>query len=119
MDQHTGKRIAAALTLAGMGALAGCAGTGVPGMGGTLAQGPLYRCDNGAQWRVQFVGDTALISDASGQEEVLLRDAGGQGPQQAVFSNSTLRAQFGLGAEAREAALHYFAPPVAVRCLRD
>ena len=119
MDQYTCKRIGAMLALMALGALAGCAGTGSPSPGGANAQ-PLYRCDNGTQFRVRFVDDTALIrDDARGQEDVLLRDAGGQGPQQTVFSSVRLRAEFGLGAGAREAVLHYFQPPVAVRCLRD
>ena len=47
MDQHTGKRVAAALTLAGMGALAGCAGTGAPGTGGRESETDLQRLRTG------------------------------------------------------------------------
>lgn len=119
MDQHIGKRIGAALALAAMATLAGCAGTGTQGTGAASEQQLLYRCDNGTQFKVRFVDDTALIRDAArGQEDVLLRDAGGQGPQQTVFSNARLRAEFGLGADAREAVLHHVQPPVAVRCAR-
>jgi hypothetical protein len=51
-------------------------------------------------------------------DDVLLRDAGGQGAQ-TVYSNPRLRAEFGLGEGGREAVLHYPLLPLEVRCLRD
>ena len=39
--------------------------------------------------------------------DVLLRDAGGMTPQQTVYSNARMRAEFGLGASGREAILRY------------
>lgn len=102
------------MALAGMGVLAGCAS----GAGGAAVSGqPVYRCDNGLEFTARFVDDSVVLKSA-GAEDVLLRDAGGQGEQQPVFSSARLRAQFGLGAGAREVLLQYAAPPLAVRCQR-
>lgn len=110
-NQQTGQRIVAVMALLGLGVLAGCAGVGAaPGQ-------PVYRCDNGLEFTARFVDDSVVLKGA-GVEDVLLRDAGGQGEQQPVFSSARLRAQFGLGASAREALLQYAAPPLAVRCQR-
>jgi hypothetical protein len=111
MNRHAGKRLTATLTLAATAALAGCAA------GGRLSTGPLYRCDQGMSFSVEFVDDTAVLKGARGND-VLLRDAGGQGAQ-TVYSNPRMRAEFGLGASGREAMLHYPPQPLAVRCLRD
>lgn len=112
MNQQAGKRIAAWLALAGMGALAGCAGSG-----GASAL-PLYRCEQGIEFTVKFIDDTAVLDSTRGGE-VLYRDAGGQGTKQTVYSSPKLRAEFGLGAGEREAVLHYLLPPLEVRCVRD
>jgi hypothetical protein len=50
---------------------------------------------------------------------VLYRDAGGTTPQQTVYANPRLRAEFGLGATGREAILHYPLLPLTARCVRD
>lgn len=92
--------------------LAGCAGTGVP------SGQQSWRCENGIDFRVRFVDDSALI-DGPRTREVLFRDAGGQGPQQSVYRNATMRAEFGLGANGREALLSYPALPLKARCVRD
>jgi hypothetical protein len=84
--------------------LVGCAGSGAP------SGQQSYRCEHGIDFRVRFVDDSALI-DGPRANEVLFRDAGGQGPQQSVYRNATLRAEFGLGASGREALL-------AIRCCR-
>ena len=78
-----------------------------------------YRCDQGLEFTVRFVDDSALLDSTSRGQEVLLRDAGGVTPQQSVYSNARLRAEFGLGADGREAILHYLAPASAVHCMRD
>ena len=103
--------------------LAGCAGTGIIDSG----NGPVYRCEQGIAFTVKFADNTALLSGARkpsgssspGDQDLLLRDAGGQGAQQAFYSNPRMRAEFGLGASGREAILRYPLLPLVVRCLRD
>ena len=118
------------LMLGGM--LAGCAGTGT-GTGSAISSAgsaPLYRCEHGMTFTVKFANNTALLSGArkpsgssgspsAGDQDLLLRDAGGQGAQQAFYSNPRMRAEFGLGASGREAILRYPLLPLVVRCLRD
>ena len=104
--------IGVAAAVAAAGFLAGCAGGNGPG------SGPLYRCENGIEFRVKFVDDTAVLEGPSGYD-LLNRDAGGQGPQQTVYSNPRMRAEFGLGASGREARLHYPMLPLSARCVRD
>ncbi|MDB5868002.1 MAG: hypothetical protein JWP96_334 [Polaromonas sp.] len=113
MNKYAGKRMAALMALAGAAALAGCAG-----MKSTdpLAL-PLYQCEQGMQFTVRFVNDTAVLKGARG-DDVLLREAGGQGAQ-TVYSNPRLRAEFGLGAGGREAVLRYLQQPVVARCASD
>jgi hypothetical protein len=101
------------MALAGALALTGCAGMN----SGGSSELPVYRCDQGLQFTVRFVDDTAVLKGARG-DDVLLRDAGGQGAQ-TVYSNPRMRAEFGLGASGREATLHYPLLPLEVRCLRD
>ncbi len=80
---------------------------------------PQYRCDQGIVFSVQF-GDGAAVVDAGSRgREQLLRDAGGLTPQQTVYSNQQLRAEFGLGPAGNEAMLHYAAPPQRVHCTRQ
>jgi hypothetical protein len=113
-NQQTGKRIVAVMALVGLGVLAGCAS----GASGAAASGQsVYRCDNGLEFTARFLDDSVVLKSARA-EDVLLRDAGGQGEQEPVFSSARLRAQFGLGASAREARLKYAESPLAVRCQR-
>ena len=114
MNKPAGKYIKAALATAGVALLAGCAG--VTGYGSSSKQ-PVYQCDQGLRFSVRFVNDTAVLKGARG-DDVLLRDAGGQGGQ-TVYSNPRLRAEFGLGAGGREAALQYLQQPLMVHCLRE
>lgn len=100
------------LLLAAAAALSACAGPGRPS--GALQ----YRCEHGMDFKVRFVDDTALL-EGPRANAVLFRDAGGQGPQQAVYSNTQMRAEFGLGANAREAQLRYPLLPLVARCVRD
>ena len=124
------------LMLGGM--LAGCAGTGTgtgTGTGAAISSAgsaPLYRCEHGMAFTVKFADNTALLSGArkpsgssgspsagAGDQDLLLRDAGGQGAQQAFYSNPRMRAEFGLGASGREAVLRYPLLPLVARCVRD
>jgi hypothetical protein len=93
-------------------ALAGCAGVG------NTPAGQRYRCEQGIEFSVKFVDDSALIDSTRGYN-VLFRDAGGQGEGQPVYSNAVVRAEFGLGAGGREARLSYPLLPLVARCVRD
>lgn len=92
--------------------LAACAGPGGP------SGQQSWRCEHGIDFRVRFVDDSALLEGVRANE-VLFRDAGGQGPQQSVYTNAKMRAEFGLGANGREALLTYPALPLKARCVRD
>ena len=94
--------------------LAGCA----TGNFGSSSTGQRYRCEQGIEFSVKFVDDSALIDSSRGYN-VLLRDAGGQGEGQTVYSNAVVRAEFGLGASGREAVLRYPLLPLVVRCVRE
>ena len=94
--------------------LAGCA----TGNFGNSSTGQRYRCEQGIEFSVKFVDDSALLDSSRGYH-VLLRDAGGQGEGQTVYSNAVVRAEFGLGAGGREAVLRYPLLPLVVRCGRD
>ena len=85
---------------------------------GTASTGQRYGCEQGIEFSVKFVDDSALIDSSRGYN-VLLRDAGGQGEGQTVYSNAVVRAEFGLGASGREAVLRYPLLPLVVRCVRD
>ena len=116
MNKNSGKRMASWMTLAGMAALTGCAGLSGGGPSPTSST-PVYRCEQGLQFTVRFVNDTAVLKGARG-DDVLLRDAGGQGAQ-TVYSNPRMRAEFGMGANGREAMLQYLQQPLTARCVRD
>ncbi|MFI5443812.1 hypothetical protein [Polaromonas sp. UC242_47] len=95
-----------------LAALTACTGVG------SLSGAQSYRCEHGISFQVRFVDDSALL-DGTGGSEVLFRDAGGQGPQQTVYSSPRLRAEFGLGAQGREAQLSYPLLPLNARCVQD
>ena len=117
MTKHRGKQVAGWVTLAGMAAaLSGCAGVG-GGAEPPMPELSRYRCDGGLAFTVRLTGGTAILKGARG-DDVLLRDAGGQGAQ-TVYSNPRMRAEFGLGASGREAVLHYPVAPLATRCLQE
>ena len=113
MNHYPGKRMAALMASAGALALAGCAGM----KSGAPSDMPAYRCEQDLQFTVRFVNNTAVLKGARG-DDVLLRDAGGQGAQ-TVYSNPRMRAEFGLGANGREAVLQYLLQPLVARCMRD
>lgn len=104
------------------GALAGCAGSGIMGAG----NGPVYQCEHGIAFTVRFADNTAVLSgirtaagnSGAADQDLLLRDAGGQGSQ-TFYSNPRMRAEFGLGANGREAVLRYPLLPLVARCVRD
>lgn len=108
--------MASCLLLAGVAALSGCASLTGGGPSATSSN-PVYRCDQGLQFTVRFANNTAVLKGARG-DDVLLRDAGGQGTQ-TVYSNARLRAEFGLGVSGREAVLQYLQQPLKARCMRD
>ncbi len=85
---------------------------------GNSSAGQRYRCDQGIEFSAKFVDDSALL-DGNRGHHVLLRDAGGQGEGQTVYSNAMVRAEFGLGAGGREAVVRYPLLPLVVRCVRD
>ena len=111
--------LGALASLAGLAALAGCAALPGPVAGTSSSSSglPLYRCEQGLSFTVRFVDDTAMLTGARG-DDVLLRDAGGEGAQ-TVYSSARMRAEFGLGASGREAVLHYPPSPDALHCVRD
>ncbi|HXD40350.1 MAG TPA: hypothetical protein VN649_07290 [Ramlibacter sp.] len=78
-----------------------------------------YRCDEGVAFTVRFADDSATIDAGRYGSDVLLRDAGGTTPQQTVYSNARMRAEFGLGTGGREAILRYPLAPLVAHCTRD
>jgi hypothetical protein len=78
-----------------------------------------YRCDEGVAFTVRFADDAATIDAGPFGSDVLLRDAGGTTPQQTVYSNARVRAEFGLGTSGREAILRYPLAPLVAHCVRD
>ncbi|MDB5892049.1 MAG: hypothetical protein JWP47_2880 [Polaromonas sp.] len=90
--------------------------TGCAGLGGNAAQ-MHYRCEQGVEFSVKFVDDTAIL-DGSRGHDLLQRDAGGQGPRQAFYSNPRMRAEFGLGSSGKEAIVRYPLLPLMLRCVR-
>ena len=124
-----------ALGLLGTGVLLGCSSvppdplptqappaaapaTAPPGSNAT-ASAQRYRCDQNFDFTVRFMDDSAVIDAGSRGNDVLLRDAGGVTPQQTVYSNPRVRAEFGLGAGGREAILRYLSPQLVANCVRD
>ena len=61
------------------------------GNSSTTPTGQRYRCEQNIEFSVKFVDDSALI-DSSRGNDVLFRDAGGQGEGQTVYSNAVVRA---------------------------
>ncbi len=97
-------------------AITGCTALGPAGTG---AAPPHYRCGHQIAFSVRFEGDSALLDGGANGSDVLLRDAGGLTPQQKVYSNARMRAEFGLGPNGTEAILRYPLLPLVAHCLRD
>jgi hypothetical protein len=120
------------LAAAAGAALWGCAGTPTvpsrspaatapapgtaPGQPGAAATAR-YRCDQDIDFTVRFADDSAFIDNPKRGSEVALRDAGGVTPQQSVYSNAHLRAEFGLGSAGREAKLRYLPDAQVAHCV--
>jgi hypothetical protein len=101
-------------------ALSACAPVAPPGPVRAAAESlPRYRCDHETEFTVRFADDTAAVDAGPHDHELLLRDAGGVTPQQTVYSNLRLRAEFGLGPTGSEAVLHYLSPALDVHCQRQ
>lgn len=108
--------------------LGGCTSVSLPHMDSPAPAAPAaaqpdgtqrYRCDQGIAFTVRFTDDTAVVDVSPRGQDVLLRDAGGATPQQTVYSNPRMRAEFGLGVSGREAMLRYAAPPLAAHCVQE
>lgn len=105
--------------------LGGCSSVGLthpqpPATAGAQVAGTQrYRCDQGIAFTVRFSDDSAMLDAGPRGSDVLLRDAGGATPQQTVYSNSRMRAEFGLGASGREAMLRHASPPLAAHCVQE
>jgi hypothetical protein len=92
-----------------------------PSPGPTTSPAPAlvqYRCDQSVEFTVRFVDDSAMLDAGPRGSEVLLRDAGGTTPQQTVYSNPRMRAEFGLGASGREATVRYLLVPLVAHCVQ-
>jgi hypothetical protein len=111
LDLPDFRRGTASAALCGLLIFSGCASQG------PSASGERYRCEQGVTFNVRFEGDSAIVDSSSGSD-VLFRDAGGLTPQQTVFSNTRVKAEFGLGDSGREAVLRYPLLPLVVRCVR-
>jgi hypothetical protein len=102
-----------------MALLLGIAVAGCATQGGRLAEGQQrYRCNEGMEFTVRFGPDTAMLDAGAQGYDLLYRDAGGVTPQQSVFSNPRLRAEFGLGPTQSDALLRYLGSPRVARCTR-
>ena len=92
-------------------------GAGTPN-GQQVDTAPLYKCDHPVTFSVRFTDDTAVLDGTRGHE-LLYRDAGGQGELQSVYSNPSLRAEFGLGAGGKEVILRDLVQPLVLHCVRQ
>lgn len=83
------------------------------------AQGLPYVCDNGLTVHARFGEGAVTLSGLPQGEEVLLRDAGGVTPEQTVWSNEHLRAEFGLPPGGSGASLQLLQPQaLTLHCQR-
>ena len=90
-----------------------------PGADSSATDGAPYACDNGVTVRARFREDTLTLSGLAHGEETLLRDAGGVTPEQTVWSNDRLRAEFGLPPAGQGAVLHLLQPEAStLHCQR-
>lgn len=101
------------ITLAVLTSVTLLAGCGSNPMAKYFAGSP-YQCDNGVTVAVRDDG-SATMQTGRGSER-LLRDAGGVGPAQAVYSNPQVRFSTGLPPDGRGAELEGMVPNGKARC---
>lgn len=89
-----------------------------PPAAGPAATAPSYRCDHDIAFTAHFSQDAVTVDAPGRGRDVLLRDAGGVTPQETVYSNERLKAEFGLGAGGNEAILRYVEPALVAHCTR-
>lgn len=83
-------------------------------------EGSPYACDNDLTVHARFANDTVTLAGLPQGEEVLLRDAGGVTPEQTVWSNERLRAEFGLPPGGAGAVLQLLQPQaLTLHCQRQ
>jgi len=104
------KCVSFALLSASAALLSGCA----TGPFVNHSAGTRYSCDNGSEIVVRSDGSATLQGGRG--TVVLLRDAGGVGPAQAVYSNPQVRLETGLGDDARGAQIVGLVPGGGARC---
>jgi hypothetical protein len=79
-----------------------------------------YTCDEGRVLSLREAADGLTVEGLEPQADLLLRDAGGVGPQQSVWSNDRLRVELGLGEDGKDAVVHVLQPsPRDLRCRRS
>ena len=103
------RRWLAAAGMAGALVLGGCASSDRAILGAQH-----YRCDNGVKAVVRRDG-TVTVQAGRGPE-MLLRDAGGETPSQAVYSNAQMRLETGLGPDGRGGRIEGLVPNRSARC---
>lgn len=122
----TSRRKAVLAAALAAGALGACttspppAPAAAPATSAPAGSGPArYRCDHDIAFTVQHGDDSVTIDAGPRGRQTLWRDAGGVTPQQTVYSNERLKAEFGLGPAGQEALLRYAEPPLIARCVRE
>ena len=75
--------------------------------------------DDQTEFTLQWSEDSVVLDAGPRGREILLRDAGGLTPQQTVYTNANLRAEFGLGASGRDAILRYLPARQVANCVKD
>lgn len=81
--------------------------------------GTPFVCDDGLTVHVRFGEGSVTLFGLPEGDQVLLRDAGGVTPEETVWSNERLRAQFGLPPSGQGAVLHVLEPqPSTLHCRR-
>ena len=107
-----GRVLAATALVTGSALLSGCA----TGPFANHFSGTGYTCDNGVTVAVKSDGSATLQTGRGAM--VLLRDAGGVGPLQAVYSNPQVRFSTGLAPDGTGALLEGLVPNGGARCSR-
>ena len=77
-----------------------------------------YDCDAGPGFSLRVEGDLATLEGLPQGPLTLARDAGGETPQQSVWTRAQWRAEFGLGPDGRGARLHDLQSQQHLHCTR-